>query len=425
MIVKNLAEIFESIIAYEKIKLCSFEFKTSHAPTIGEQYEKIVMKGLKSLFPQYSKIRVVTGFIYNNDNKVSRQIDCMIVKGKGRQDPAIKNKFYYHIHNVLAVIEVKKNLFKADIADSYTNLYSFISPEFDTTYPKLSAAEITSFFHSFAVNSGRLINSHNEVDDSSDILYKQVFYGFRNDYTRPLRIVFGYDGLASEMSLRNKFNEFLAEHLGQEGFGPFSHPDLIVCGNHCLFKLNAEPYPAYLTKNEYFFYASSSNYNITILVELILGRLSRYYPINYIFDNQVEPFNMFLSASITEQNGKYGWQIDTIAVSSEVKNVSAKWEPHVVSSDQFALFNFLCRGDLDINGTIVQEYVQADGDILTKMLNTKLVAIKGTHLVLLTTRLQGAITPDGNLIVGEDAFGNFSEWLTQYLEQRSQQGRKD
>jgi len=80
MAIKRLAEIFDNIIAYERLKLKAFEFHTPHAPTIGEQYEKIIMKGLNSLLPTGADIRVVSGFIYNDDKSISRQIDCMIVK---------------------------------------------------------------------------------------------------------------------------------------------------------------------------------------------------------------------------------------------------------------------------------------------------------------------------------------------------------
>lgn len=101
MAVKNISEIFEAILAYDQLKQRDFELKTSHAPTIGEQYEKIVMKGLNAIFPDDSDIRIVTGFIYNEDKNVSRQIDCMIVLGEGREYPAFNGKFYYHIHQVL------------------------------------------------------------------------------------------------------------------------------------------------------------------------------------------------------------------------------------------------------------------------------------------------------------------------------------
>ena len=237
MAIKRLAEIFDNIIAYERLKLKAFEFHTTHAPTIGEQYEKIIMKGLNSLLPTGADIRVVSGFIYNDDKSISRQIDCMIVMGEGSEDPCVKGVFYYHIHNVLAVIEVKKNLFTREIDGAFSNLYSFISPDFDKRYPDFTSKQIEDFYRSFARISGKYMHSYKEAENSNDILFRQVFLGFRNDYTRPLRIVFGYDGISTESHLRESFKQFIAGHLGEKGYDPFSYPDLIVCGNNCLLKL--------------------------------------------------------------------------------------------------------------------------------------------------------------------------------------------
>lgn len=411
MAVKNLSEILENILLYEQLKLKSFEIKTTHGPTIGEQYEKIVMKGLNGILPDSSDIRVVTGFIFNDDKTPSRQIDCMIVKGNGIEDPVVKGKYYYHIHDVIAVIEVKKNLFKTEIESSFENLYSFISPDFDKSFPDMDSEQVRDFFHCFAEISGRLFNSYLEVEQSKSDLLKNVFNGFRCDYTRPLRIVFGYEGLVSEVSLREKFTEFLKGHLGENGFGPFSFPDLIICGNNCLFKLNSEPYPAHLSEDEYFFYASSSNNNINILVELLLGRLSRYFPIDYSDDTQMEPVNLLFSASIARQDDRVGWKINIIDLDANPKTVPIKWKPIYVSDKQCILFSILCKGDIDTRDTSFQSFLEGDKDIVNQMLNTKLVAMAGTKMTLLSSKLMIVMLPTGECVVGDDKFGYFSKWI--------------
>jgi hypothetical protein len=53
----------------------------------------------------------------------------------------------------------------------------------------------------------------------------------------PLRIVFGYEGYASEHSLRKGFLDFLERNPRTAGFGTTSLPSLIVCGGHSLVKL--------------------------------------------------------------------------------------------------------------------------------------------------------------------------------------------
>lgn len=76
----------------------------------------------KAIFEEFD-LKVCSGFIENSDKEVSKQIDCMIVTGEGKKIP-YTNDYIYDIHQVIAVIEVKKDLFSRTLESAYMNLLS-------------------------------------------------------------------------------------------------------------------------------------------------------------------------------------------------------------------------------------------------------------------------------------------------------------
>jgi hypothetical protein len=76
---------------------------------------------LSASIPIELNLRVVSGFITNSDGELSDQIDCMLVQGEGERIP-YTDDFKYNIDNVIAVIEVKKNLYSKEIESAYENL---------------------------------------------------------------------------------------------------------------------------------------------------------------------------------------------------------------------------------------------------------------------------------------------------------------
>src|ERR1700687_4623636 len=92
-----------------------------HAPTIGSMYEGLTSTLLHKAIPEGLGLQVVSGFIDDGQGNLTDQIDCMLVKGTGISVP-FTILFKWHIKDVIAVLEVKKNLFSSELADAHGDL---------------------------------------------------------------------------------------------------------------------------------------------------------------------------------------------------------------------------------------------------------------------------------------------------------------
>ncbi|MGO8760384.1 MAG: DUF6602 domain-containing protein, partial [Desulfobaccales bacterium] len=83
--ITTIADIFKGIIDEEKRKLDEFSLK--HGPTIGNMYEGLTNNILNRVIPPGLNLRIESGFIYDQNNVMTGQIDCMLVKGEGTKIP--------------------------------------------------------------------------------------------------------------------------------------------------------------------------------------------------------------------------------------------------------------------------------------------------------------------------------------------------
>jgi hypothetical protein len=96
-----------------------------HPGIIGDMYEGLTKEILgKSIFKGFD-LHIRAGKIKNSKNEFSGEIDCMIVIGEGEKIP-YTDKYIYESNRVIAVVEVKKNLYSKDIKDSFQKLKSVI-----------------------------------------------------------------------------------------------------------------------------------------------------------------------------------------------------------------------------------------------------------------------------------------------------------
>jgi len=75
--------------------------------------------------PASAKIDVVSGFIRGKDKKLSKQIDTMVVFGKGERIPRTP-LYIWDIENVIAVVEVKKSINKREMFDAYQKMKNVV-----------------------------------------------------------------------------------------------------------------------------------------------------------------------------------------------------------------------------------------------------------------------------------------------------------
>ena len=129
--IETVASLIEELKNQELIILDKFALK--HAPTIGEMYEGLTSDILKKAIPPHLGLQFVSGVIYDNSEKMTKQIDCMLVKGEGIEIPHT-GKYKWHIKDVLVVFEVKKTKAKPKARNPKTGEIIFVKPRRKTHF---------------------------------------------------------------------------------------------------------------------------------------------------------------------------------------------------------------------------------------------------------------------------------------------------
>jgi len=391
-----------------------------HPTTIGNMYEGLTRDILQKAIPSYLDLSVTNGFIYNDEGKISKQIDCMLVSGEGTAIPHT-DSFKYNIHNVIAVIEVKKNLYASTLADSYANLLSVTNI---STPKNLSMA---LFRDAFRTITRKTLPARSELN-TLPFHIQMIYHALVVELSLPIRIVFGYNGFKTEESLRESFYEYLNAHLVQSGFGPTCLPNIVICESFSLLKLNGMPYAGNLQNDYWRLYASCRHNPLVLLLEIIWTRLSYLYKLpTEVFgeDLIIEGFNAFISAKCVQGEKVNGWIYNCEVIPENLLITGApkkRWEPIYLDDIQFVIMNELCKkGEIDTLKADFITYLQKNNytlDTFVKSLvDTDLVACEDGHLKLLTDECKCAVLPDGSLIAGEDKSGRLLRWMNKFVEE--------
>ncbi len=117
--ITKVSSILQGFIDQETKKLD--EYSLRHGPTIGKMYEGLASNVLNRAIPDFLGLEIKSGFIHDGASKITGEIDCMLVKGIGEQIPHTTS-YKWHIKDVIAVFEVKKNLYSADLRDAFGHL---------------------------------------------------------------------------------------------------------------------------------------------------------------------------------------------------------------------------------------------------------------------------------------------------------------
>jgi hypothetical protein len=239
-----------------------------HTTTIGDMYEGLTATVLERAIPMQADLRVVTGFAEANSGVRSGQIDCMLVSGSGKQLPYSKSSVW-NIGDVIAVVEVKKTLFSAQVETAYDQLRHFLDlhwEDFQKSPPEV--LDIGPALQAYRLITGLEPPLHSEAGKLPfhlEMLYRALVV----EQISPVRIIFGYGGFASEASLREGFFDFLERHPKQQGFGGGTLPALIVCGQFSLVKLDGFPFTYPMQGKRWLIYGSSHQNPLYFLLELI------------------------------------------------------------------------------------------------------------------------------------------------------------
>lgn len=399
-----------------------------HPGIIGDMYEGLTKDILsKGIFAGLN-LHVCAGKIRNTQNKLSGEIDCMVVVGEGEKIP-YTDKYIYDSSKVIAVIQVKKNLFSKDIKDSFENLRSVI---------KVTEARNGEPYHSILLRDAWRLICRKELPARKDLEHlskeeEMLYHSLLMETFYPARIIWGYNGFKSEFSLRQAFYKYLDKNLSKPndkkfGFGPVSLPNLIICNKNSLIKMNGIPFAYPIDEDNWWpFYVSSFENPVYFLLEIIWTRLQymfRITPSIFGDDLTVDEMHGFLICRYKEIENIKGWEYSHISISKQLleKPLEHKdWEPSFLDYAQFIILSRLCKNEsINCNeNKDIESFVEKYGYTLDSFINslkeTGLVDTTNKILTLITKKCVCGITTDGKYFAGENRSGRVERWTLKQI----------
>jgi hypothetical protein len=433
-VITTLADLLDELARAEAQKLGKSDIK--HPTLIGGMYEGLTRELLVRSVPDGLDLQVVGGLVVDGRGGMSGQIDCMLVRGTGTPVPYSPRIYQWHVKDVLAVFEVKKNLFAGDLSDAYLHLRDVLATYSGWIQNATSKTTLNlrPTFRSYAETMGEVAPP---VDQWRNMPMDKhlILHTMMADQLAPLRIIFGYEGYSTERGLRKGFLTYLGENLNALGFGPPSLPNLVVAKGMSLIKLSGHPYHARLKPNGRWPIMASSHLNpLLLMLELLWTRLSYDRPMAPLFgeDLDVEAIAPLLDAQPAQSTASpsgWGWRYYSHDLTT--KQLAAgpnreAWSPVELDATQFVIMNQLCREDIDADDPEFRSFVIGEGfdaeAFIHGLIATTLVARKGRMLTPTTEECACVLLPDGRRIAGENNTGRLTRWTNRFMEQHRSDG---
>lgn len=393
--VHSLANILEDFIAVEKKKLN--EYDLSHAPSIGNMYEGLTGAVVDRIIPTNLDLRIVTGFVIDDNGYTSGQIDRMLVQGEGEEVPYSGGQFKYHIKDVLVIFEVKKALRKSDFEDAYEHLRKISS-----AYSEYFERRLLHGFKPDIKHAAKLfsqITAMPEPTQYSDIhgMKKEdaiVFYTLVQDVFSPVTLIHGYGGYKTETGLRNVFINFIKSKVAESGFGAPSLPNLVSSESFSIVKLAGMPFMSPREGDGNLpLVASSCNNVAQLIVEIIWTKISAFCGVSMPWgdDLGVEALAPLITGKYRADpsSNREGWlysvnKIDETALKNDRRD--SVWQPHTVARViKDALQYMGMTGNLDLKSASGIEFIKTSAlektVFIKALMKTHLCAISKSEVV--------------------------------------------
>jgi hypothetical protein len=425
--IRTVADLLQSLAKAEGERLANLDIK--HAPTIGAMYEGLTENLLNRAMPKGADLRVVKGFVVNQNGQTSGQIDCMLVHGEGERIP-YTDSYQWPVQNVLAVFEVKKSLFGSELADGYDQLRSVT--EVYSGWVQAAQGEasmsIAPTERAYSEITGHILPPPDAWKTLPTNL-NLIFHTVLTDQFAPVRILFGYEGYKTENGLREGLADHLEKFIGVFGHGPQGLPTLIVAGNYSLVKLSGHPYRAPLESDGSMPIMASGRANPLIFVlEQIWTRLSYRWPMTDLFgeDLHIENLARFLSArpsQVPDNPAQWGWQYRATPASEKLlasREDFQPWSPEVLTEAQFVIVHKLTQGiEVSMAEPSLREFVEKHGgtreSFVKGLIATRLIALNGDKLELTTSNCVTMILPNGDYIAADNNTGRLERWVSKWM----------
>ncbi len=396
-----------------------------HAGMYGDMFEGLTQNILsKALFGGLD-LRVVKGKIRSAAGELSRQLDCMVVVGEGKQLP-FTDHYIYPFDKVIMVVEVKKTLFSSELRDAI-NLFRHLW-DIDTKLGNLKVGLLQDAWRGLL---RRNLPSDEEIKTlpfHEQMIYKTLAV----EATLPVRVIFGFDGFTTEANLRKGVIGYF-EGIGQmplenrPKFNVNGFPNLIVFGKSSVLKLDGYPYNGLMLSDSFWCWlASKSQSPVYVLLEMLWTRLAYIFnlpPIIFGADLQTERVNLLCSGKATMKGNQGGWElrhIDGTEMELELGAEFAEWHSPTVEAFEFvALQRLLTVGEVDLSDESLLEFLNTEGhtmdDLVSSLQEKKLATINNGKLVPMTDKCEVIVLPDGRVVAAENKSGRLTNYAMRIL----------
>ena len=412
----TVSDLLQALLEKEKEHLKNKQIP--HPGIIGEMYEGLAKEILNKALFNGLNLSVKDGFVRGEDGKLSKQIDCMIVEGDGEQIPNT-NHYIYDFENVVAILESKKNLYTKEISEAYDNIVSFTEEFTPSVKMNVQYADLVQPFQEITKKSfPRNRKELDKLDDLSQLMYHHLVVM----YAMPLRIIFGYYGFKTEKGLRDGYCEYLNQHLQEKGYGPNSMPDLIICDNASIIKINQQPFQIQTLDDDFFtLYTTGTRNPVYYLLMMVWYKLQ----FKYNLSPQMWDFNSYSTEQLKNYmltklvkcniNGmpRIGWAYKYIQMTDEeLKNVpqEKEWAPFSISKEAFIVAMAFKQTNKIADITSIGIPVGKFNDIIKELVETKLFILDGKSLICNAKALEMFMSNNHNYICDNND-GDLNIWL--------------
>jgi hypothetical protein len=413
--IQTVAEIFRAFLDEERAKLDAYELK--HGPTIGNMYEGLSVELLNRAMPEGIGLRVVNGFVVDQDGNMSGQIDCMLVRGAGELIP-FTDSYKWPIWDVLAVFEVKKSLDKADLWDSFFHLrgvYDLFRSWMDSDSPNGKGGSIRMANRAFQMITGTHLDKSNLATLSRE--RRLLHYTLVAEYLSPVRIVWAYGGYKTEEGLRTAVWDFVRdqaeknESTAHARFGVPVFPHLISCNGISILKANGQPYSSMLRGEKWDFLLSSRTNSAWLLLELLWAKIANTSEQHHPFPDglEAEALTPLIAAEarfLDENRG--GWYFNQVKFDVSLDDepiLSVPWAPFELTLSEYILIQMTSAEEfIDTADSEIRKSFQGDIDgTAERLVKMGLFVRDGTKVRGFHDTIYTAIMPDGRYLASPNA----------------------
>jgi hypothetical protein len=416
--ITSFAEFLEKLQAKE-VAILSDE-QVNHGPTIGDMYEGLTRELLERAIPEALNLKLVDGFVVGTDGSYSNQTDAMLVMGDSGHKIPKTEKWAWPIEDVLAVFEVKKNLYAAELADSISKMSRVSELQMKLLRSSKSHPNLGPSLQAFAKTLGR-----SPFPDELDNLESQggeILRIIAHEQLAPVRVVFGYEGYVDEPGLRAAFLDAIEAIRGGVA-GPGLLPNLIICRKNAIIKLTGHPYLVPIRDSgEWDLFGSTSKAPFELLLELIWTRLANQFRAQFPVDDSlsVEAIAPLLTGKFIVQGQQRGWMYyaKSLAIKQLAERENSEWSPLALSTEESALLQlFVLEGSLDLdNEKLVEAAEEAEVNLeafAAKLVDARLFSWVSSRVARpICDTIRTVVTPDGQFWASDNS-DLLSLWLSE------------